>query len=93
MNPYLVAGAAAAGGALIAPVAAPAVLGLVGFGAAGPVAGTMAAAMQASIGNVVLGSAFAGAQSVAMGGALPVVGTAIAAGISGTTAYVAKLFF
>lgn len=33
--------------------------------------GTMAAGMQAGIGNVVAGSLFATAQSVAMGGAVP----------------------
>lgn len=31
--------AAAVAGAIIAPIAAPAVLGIVGFGAAGPIAG------------------------------------------------------
>ena len=33
--------ASAAAGALLAPVAAPAVLGMVGFGAAGPIAGVI----------------------------------------------------
>lgn len=47
-------------------------------------AGTFAAATQAGIGNVVAGSLFAGAQSVAMGGALPVIGSTIAGVISGT---------
>ena len=44
--------------------------------------GTIAAAIQSSIGNVVAGSAFAVAQSVAMGGALPALGY-ISAGIIG----------
>lgn len=44
--------------------------------------GSFAAVTQAGIGNVVAGSLFAGAQSVAMGGALPAIGTAIAGGIS-----------
>ncbi|KAJ4406487.1 hypothetical protein N0V85_004505 [Neurospora sp. IMI 360204] len=54
-------------------VAAPAIvtapiLAALGFGAAGPVAGTAAAAAQAALGNVVAGSAFSIAQSAAMGG-------------------------
>ena len=43
--------------------------------------GGIAAAIQASIGNVVAGSAFAAAQSVAMGGALPAIGYVSAAAI------------
>lgn len=46
----------------------PAILGMIGFGTLGPIAGSLAAAIQASIGNVAAGSAFAIAQSVAMGG-------------------------
>jgi hypothetical protein len=37
--------------------------------------------MQAAIGNVAAGSAFAVAQSVAMGGAIPVAVTAVGAGV------------
>ncbi|KAJ7454029.1 hypothetical protein B0H11DRAFT_1926672 [Mycena galericulata] len=79
----LAAAAFAVVGAVVAPFAAPVALGLVGFSSIGPVAGTFAAATQAGIGNVVAGSAFACAQSVAAGGALPAVGYAISAGISG----------
>lgn len=43
----------------------------------------MAAAIQAGIGNVALGSSFAVAQSVAMGGALPTVGYAVAGSVTG----------
>ncbi|KAH9920086.1 uncharacterized protein B0H18DRAFT_617130 [Fomitopsis serialis] len=71
--------AGAAIGVLLAPVVAPAALGLVGFSAAGPVAGTLAAAIQASIGNVAAGSLFAICQSVGMGGALPALGYAAGA--------------
>ncbi|KAJ7454022.1 hypothetical protein B0H11DRAFT_2070031 [Mycena galericulata] len=39
-------------GAVVAPFAAPAALGLVGFSAIGPVAATFAATAQAGIGNV-----------------------------------------
>ncbi|KAJ7507081.1 hypothetical protein B0H11DRAFT_2218914 [Mycena galericulata] len=67
----LAAAAFAVVGAVVAPFAAPVALGLVGFSSIGPVAGTFAAATQAGIGNVVAGSAFACAQSVAAGGALP----------------------
>lgn len=45
------------------------ILGAVGFSAVGPVAGTAAAAWQASMGLVEAGSLFAWCQSVAMGGA------------------------
>jgi hypothetical protein len=45
------------------------ILGLVGFSAAGPVAGSAAAAWQASIGLIETGSLFAWCQSAAMGGA------------------------
>ncbi|KAK3955797.1 hypothetical protein QBC32DRAFT_204450, partial [Pseudoneurospora amorphoporcata] len=55
--------------AVIAPaiVTAP-ILAALGFGAAGPVAGTAAAVAQGVLGNVVAGSPFAIAQSAAMGG-------------------------
>ncbi|KAI0728219.1 hypothetical protein C8Q72DRAFT_795360 [Fomitopsis betulina] len=88
----------AAIGALLAPVVAPPLLGIVGFSAAGPVAGqgllntdqgTIAAAIQSSIGNVAAGSAFAVCQSVAMGGALPALG--YAAGAAGGAAAAAKI--
>ena len=39
------------------------------------------------MGNVAAGSLFAGAQSVAMGGALPAIGHVIAAGITGGGAF------
>ncbi|PQE24357.1 kinase-like domain protein [Rutstroemia sp. NJR-2017a BVV2] len=57
------------------------VLGAAGFAAAGPVAGSAAAAWQSSIGLVEAGSAFAWCQSVAMGGAA--VGGLIGAGVGG----------
>jgi len=50
-------------GIALTQILAPAVLGLVGFSAAGPVASTLAAVIQSGIGNVVAGSAFATAQS------------------------------
>ncbi|KAJ6561116.1 hypothetical protein DFH09DRAFT_1160505 [Mycena vulgaris] len=55
------------GAAATALLAAP-VLGLAGFSSIGPVAGTLAASIQASIGSVAAGSSFAVAQSIAMGG-------------------------
>lgn len=42
--------------------------------------------MQAGIGNVITGSLFATAQSIAMGGAVPAAVTAAGAGITGMTA-------
>ncbi|KAK0430712.1 adaptin N terminal region-domain-containing protein [Armillaria borealis] len=85
--PNWVIGAAA--GAALTPVLAPAALGIVGFSAAGPVAGTLAAAIQSSIGNVAAGSAFAVAQSIAMGGAIPTgvyAASGVAAGVAGWAA-------
>ncbi len=52
-----------------------------GFAAAGPVAGSAAAAWQSSIGLVQAGSVFAWCQSAAMGGAA--VGGILATGIAG----------
>ena len=58
------------------------VLGAVGFTAAGPAAGSAAAAWQASIGVVEAGSLFAWCQSAAMGGTA--VGGIQAAVVAGT---------
>lgn len=84
----------------IAMVAAPAVvalpaLGAVGFGASGPVAGSMAAAAQSGVGSVVAPSLFATAQSAAMGGygtaavfgAVQAVGGTVAATAGGAMAW------
>lgn len=65
---------------IAAAVALP-VLGAAGFGALGPVAGSSAAAWQASMGVVEAGSLFAWCQSAAMGGAA--VSGIIAAGVTG----------
>lgn len=54
---------------MIASLVALPILGAAGFAAAGPVAGSAAAAWQSSIGLVQAGSLFAWCQSVAMGGA------------------------
>lgn len=64
-----------------ASIAAVPVLGAIGFSAAGPVAGSAAAAWQSGIGLVEAGSIFAWCQSVAMGGAA--VGGIIGAGVGG----------
>ena len=57
------------------------VLGAAGFGSLGPVAGSSAAAWQASMGAVEAGSLFAWCQGAAMGGAA--VNGIIAAGAAG----------
>jgi hypothetical protein len=57
------------------------ILGAVGFAATGPVAGSAAAAWQASIGLVRAGSIFAWCQSAAMGGAA--VNGIVATGLTG----------
>jgi len=79
-------------GAVLAPVVLTAGLGVIGFSAAGPVAGKIAAGLQAGIGNVAAGSLFAMAQSAAMGGAVSsVVAAAGALGGGGTAAAAAVL--
>ncbi|THH17918.1 hypothetical protein EW146_g2980 [Bondarzewia mesenterica] len=69
----------AGAGAAAAPAAASGIVGLLGFGSQGVVAGSWAAAVQAGIGNVAAGSPFAIAQSIGAGGVLPVLGFAIGA--------------
>jgi len=68
--PIIIAGLGAAVAGIVGIVMAPILffLGLIGFSAVGVVAGSLAAAIQASIGCVVAGSLFAIAQSIAMGG-------------------------
>ena len=53
----------------------------------------MAAGMLAGIGNVVVGSLFATAQSVAMGGAVPAVVSAAGGMGAGAAATVAAILF
>ncbi|KAH9976282.1 hypothetical protein BGW80DRAFT_1167856, partial [Lactifluus volemus] len=68
---------------VFAPILVPVGLGLIGFSAIGPVAGSLAAIIQAGIGNVMAGSLFAIAQSIAMGGAFPAAFSAICATLTG----------
>jgi hypothetical protein len=65
-----------------AAILAVPILGAVGFSSIGPVAGSVAAGWQASIGAVEAGSLFALCQSAAMGGAAATAGLATA-GVSG----------
>ncbi|KAK0204556.1 hypothetical protein DFS33DRAFT_1382453 [Desarmillaria ectypa] len=76
-------------GVALTPVIVPSALGFVGFGSAGPVA---AAAAQSGIGNVAAGSAFAMAQSVAMGGAIPAGVSAASGIIGGITGWILSRF-
>jgi hypothetical protein len=61
-------------------VAAPAILGAVGYSAAGPLASSTTAAWQASLGAVQAGSLFAWLQGATMGGAAaaPIAATGLA---------------
>ena len=59
-------------------------LPVLGFGAAGPVAGSLAASWQASMGTVAAGSTFAFLQSAAMGGTAAGLFTGM--GVTGATA-------
>ncbi|KAG8979719.1 hypothetical protein FRB90_007997, partial [Tulasnella sp. 427] len=72
------------GAVLIAPALAVGALGLVGFSAIGPVAGSIAAAIQSVIygGAVGAGSLFALCQSAAMGGIVVGSLAEIAAGVA-----------
>ncbi|KAI0289367.1 hypothetical protein BC826DRAFT_1107082 [Russula brevipes] len=83
-------GAGAVVGTLLTPVVVPVSLGWIGFGAAGPLAGSLAAGWQASIGSVAAGSLFATAQSVAMGGAVPTIVSALGAGVGAAVAGIAS---
>ncbi|PBL03937.1 hypothetical protein ARMGADRAFT_1004597 [Armillaria gallica] len=74
-------------GIALTPVVLPHTLGLLGFGAAGPVAGGLAAAAQSGMGNVAAGGLFALLQSIAMGGSIPaivyIIPGAVVGGIAG----------
>jgi len=74
--------------------AAPLVLGAVGFGAAGPVGGSLAAMWQAGIGSVEAGSLFAILQSIGMVGMAAGLKLAIsgpvAVAVGATVAFLAK---
>ncbi|KAI0251241.1 hypothetical protein BJV78DRAFT_1282735 [Lactifluus subvellereus] len=56
---------------------------MLGFGFAGPIAGSLAAVWQASIGNVAAGSLFALLQSIAMGAHIVILAVAAVAGAIG----------
>lgn len=73
--PLAVGGGVAAAVSILCPLA----LGLAGFGAGGIVAGSAAAAWQASIGNVAAGSLFAFLQSAGATGGLWGLGAAAGA--------------
>ncbi|KAI9465367.1 hypothetical protein BJY52DRAFT_683695 [Lactarius psammicola] len=83
IQPLVFGAAGAVLGVVLTPIMVPAILGLFGFSAIGPVAGTAAAAWQSGIGSVAAGSLFATAQGVAMGAAVPPVIMAIGAGMGG----------
>ncbi|KAK0234060.1 hypothetical protein IW262DRAFT_1452609 [Armillaria fumosa] len=73
-------------GAALTPVIVPPILGLFGFGAAGPVVSGIAAGIQSGIGNVAAGSPFAYLQSMAMGGIIsagPYVISGLVGGVVG----------
>jgi len=80
-HPVLFGLKVAGGIASLASVLALPILGAVGFGVAGPVAGSAAAAWQSGIGLVEAGSIFAWCQGAAMGGAA--VNGIVATGIAG----------
>ena len=67
MAAFLYVGGAVVGAGL-AVVSAPVLLPALGFSSAGVVAGSTAAAVQATIGNVAAGSLFAGLQSAGAAG-------------------------
>ncbi|KAK0480229.1 adaptin N terminal region-domain-containing protein [Armillaria novae-zelandiae] len=89
---WVIGASATAAGVILTPIIASAALGIVGFGAAGPVAGTLAPVIQSGIGNVAAGSAFAVAQSMGMGGAIPAGVYAVSGAIAGVTGLAAGWF-
>ncbi|KAK7059895.1 hypothetical protein R3P38DRAFT_3168352 [Favolaschia claudopus] len=72
------------GAALIGPAVLVGLLNVIGFGAAGVGAGSLAALIQSTIGNVAAGSVFAWAQGAAAGGIIVVpVTTLLGSGLLG----------
>lgn len=71
--PALIGALVGAGIGLGATVVTPAVLAFAGFSAGGVVAGSIAAGVQSSIGNVAAGSMFATLQSIGATGGLSLV--------------------
>jgi len=87
LKPAIIAGVVTGSvvcGVLAAPFLVPAALGTVGFSSTGVVGGSIAAGMQAGIGNVAAGSAFAACQSMAMGGAIAPAAAAATGAATGT---------
>ncbi|EPS99759.1 hypothetical protein FOMPIDRAFT_1024057 [Fomitopsis schrenkii] len=83
---YIVGGiviGAAIASLIILPAVLPGVLGAAGFTATGVQLGSAAAATHSAIGIVSAGSTFALAQSVAMGGAIPIAWSLGAAAVGG----------
>jgi len=84
----------AVAGAGAAVVAAPYVIGaVIGVTAAGPLATGLFAAYQASGAAVGAGTAMAGLQSVAMGGAMSSLATTVTAAVGGLGGYALALIF
>ncbi|KAF9785311.1 hypothetical protein BJ322DRAFT_823627 [Thelephora terrestris] len=81
-------GAGIVGATILAPFLTVPVLNVVGFSAAGPVAGSLAAGLQATIGNVAAGSLFATAQATAMGAGVPVLAQGVGGVFTGVAAMV-----
>jgi hypothetical protein len=71
----------AATGAIIAPILIPFILNVMGFGAGGVAAGSLAAALHAIIGNVAAGSVFAALQAMGATGLIGAVGVLAGAGL------------
>ena len=70
-------------GAIVAPALIVPVAHVVGFGVGGPVAASIAVGIQSGIGNVIAGSAFATAQAIGMGAAIPTSIYAAVASVGG----------
>ena len=92
IKPAIVVGAVT-GGVLATPLIVPVALGTVGFTSTGVVGGSIAAGLQAQVGNVVAGSAFAACQSMAMGGSIAPVATIATGTASGLLGFVGTRVF
>ena len=82
VKPLAIGAGCCIGGALLAPIAVPAALSVIGFTSSGVAGGSLAAAMMSSVGNVAAGNAIATMQSIGAAG-LGATGTAVGATVSG----------
>lgn len=77
---------------IVLTVAAPLALPLIGFAKAGVVAGSIAAGIQSTIGNVAAGSVFAALQSVGATGAVGIATKTVVVAAGGVIGAAARMY-